>query len=151
MGWGGTTYITEDSLRTRFYRHQSKINTNTGTHATRRFNLQNHTLANCKCLAPERVHTDDTDKRQERESFWIRKMRTCFLLGLICSSSPNEVFLPVKQPLTYPLLLLSLGLSYPLELSQDMAFIGHQANTFVVLLEKLWRQTNLRRLTRCHH
>ena len=47
------------------------------------FSLQNHTLANMKCLAIERVHTDDTEKRQEREeSFWIRKMRTLFPLGL---------------------------------------------------------------------
>ena len=29
-----------------------------------------------KCLVIERVHTDDTEKRQERESFWIQKMRT---------------------------------------------------------------------------
>ena len=35
-----------------------------------------------KCLAIEKVHTDDTEKRQERESFWIRKMRTLIPLGL---------------------------------------------------------------------
>ena len=79
-----TQYIgeTKNSLRTRFYQHRSNINTNTGTHVTRHFNLQNHTLSNMKCLAIERVHTDDTEKRQERESFWIRKMKTLFPLGL---------------------------------------------------------------------
>ena len=79
-----TQYIgeTKNSLRTRFYQHRSNINTNTGTHVTRHFNSQNHTLANMKCLAMEKVHTDDTEKRQERESFWIRKMRTLFPLGL---------------------------------------------------------------------
>ena len=41
-----------------------------------------HTLANMKCLAIQKVHTDDTEKRQERESFVIRKMRTVFPLGL---------------------------------------------------------------------
>ena len=34
------------------------------------------------CLAIEKVHMDDTQKRQERESFWIWKMRTLFSLGL---------------------------------------------------------------------
>ena len=79
-----TQYIgeTKYSLRTRFYQHRSNINTNTGTHVTRHFNSQNHTLANMKCLAIEKVHTDDTEKRQGRESFWIRKMRTLFPLGL---------------------------------------------------------------------
>ena len=79
-----TQYIgeTKNSLRTRFYQHRSNINTNTGTHVTRHFNSQNHTLANMKCLAIEKVHTDDTEKRQGRESFWIRKMRTLFPLGL---------------------------------------------------------------------
>ena len=71
----------QSSLRTRFYQHRSNINTNTGTHVTRNFNLQNHTLANMKFLTIEKVHTADSEKRQERESFWIRKTRTLFPLG----------------------------------------------------------------------
>ena len=80
-----THYIgeTKNSLRTRFYQHRSNINTNTGTHVTTHFNLHNHTLANMRCVATEKVHTDDTKIRQERESFCNRKMRTLFLLGLI--------------------------------------------------------------------
>ena len=35
-----------------------------------------------KCLAIEKVHTDDAEKRQGRESFWVQKMRTLFSLGL---------------------------------------------------------------------
>ena len=46
-------------LRHRFYQHRSNIDTNTGAHVTRQFNLQNHTLANMKCLAIEKVHTDE--------------------------------------------------------------------------------------------
>ena len=40
-----------------------------GTHVTRHVNSQNHTLANMKCLAIEKVHMDDTEKRQERGVF----------------------------------------------------------------------------------
>ena len=56
-------------------------------------------------LQIEKVHTADTEKRQERESFWIWKMRTLFLLGIICNSSP----LFRAAPLTHPH-LPSLGL-----------------------------------------
>ena len=73
---------TKNDLGIRFYHHRSNINTNTGTHVTRPFNLQNHTTANMKCLAIERVHTDGMEKRQKRESFWNWKMRTFFPLGL---------------------------------------------------------------------
>ena len=99
-----------------------------------------------KCLAIERVHTDDTEKHQERESFWIRKMRTLFPQGLICSSGQNKLFLPFEQPLlppTPPFFFGLWGWSYLLEVSWDTAFIHHQANIFVVFIEQLWWQTNL--------
>ena len=78
-----TQYIgeTKNSLRTSFYQHRSNINTNTGTHVTRHFSLQNHTLANMKCLATERVHTDDTKERRRGSLFGFGRWDVCFLLG----------------------------------------------------------------------
>ena len=67
---------TKNKLKTRFYQHRSNINKNTGTLVTRHFNQAGHSLNNMKCIAIEKVHTDNLQKRLQRERFWITKIKT---------------------------------------------------------------------------
>ena len=87
------------SQATRFYHHWSNINTSTGTRVIRYFSQQNHSLVSTKCFATEKVHTENTEERHERESVWTRKMSfSCFLLGLICNNSSNKACSLIPSP-----------------------------------------------------
>ena len=73
---------TKNKLKTRFYLHRSNINKNTGTLVTKHFNQRDHSLANMKCIAIEKVHTNNLQKRLQRENFWKTKLKTDTPLGL---------------------------------------------------------------------
>ena len=94
---------------------------------TQIFQLSNHTFANKKRLAIEKLYAKDTrgwggggggggDARRG-QLVGTGRSELCFSLGLICNSSPIEVCSPLdlqlslsSSPLTHPLLLWSLGL-----------------------------------------
>ena len=73
---------TKNTLKTRFYLHRSHISRNQGTHVTRHFQKENHSLANMKCLVIETVFAKDVTSRRRRERFWIEKLQTVHPRGL---------------------------------------------------------------------
>ena len=73
---------TKNKLKTRFYQHRSNINKNTGTLVTKHFNQTGHSLNDMKCIAIEKVHTDNLKRRLQRERFWISKLKTSTPEGL---------------------------------------------------------------------
>ena len=73
---------TEQSLRDRFYLHRSDIDLNRGTPLTCHFNENNHTLRDMRCCIVERVFGTTLQDREDREDFWIDKLKTLARCGL---------------------------------------------------------------------
>ena len=80
----GAQYVgeTKNTLRTRFYLHRSHISKNMGTHVTKHFNSQGHTLQDMKCMPIEQILSDSHAHRHKREQFWICKLKTRHPQGL---------------------------------------------------------------------
>jgi hypothetical protein len=75
---------TKTSLKQRFYKHYADIRQNAGTYVTEHFSQHDHTLALMRCMPIEQVLSspDDTQRRRQREFFWMTKLRTMYPLGL---------------------------------------------------------------------
>ena len=73
---------TEQRLRDRFYLHCSDIDLNRGTPLTCHFNENNHTLRDMQCCIVERVFGTTKQDREDREDFWIDKLKTLAPYGL---------------------------------------------------------------------
>ena len=76
---------TKTTLQTRFYNHRSDIKKNSGkkkTLVTEHFNLPNHNRTNMRCLPIEQVFSSDNTKLDERENFWMYKLKTLTPFGL---------------------------------------------------------------------
>ena len=80
----GAQYVgeTRNPLKKRFYLHRSHIQQNVGTHVTRHFNRDGHSLQDMKCLPIEQVLSNSHSVRHSREQFWIRKLKTMYPQGL---------------------------------------------------------------------
>ena len=73
---------TGNSLKTRFALHRSHIRQNQGTLVTRHFNQPDHCLQDMRCLPIEKQFLEDRKRREDREHFWIRKLKTESPCGL---------------------------------------------------------------------
>ena len=73
---------TEQRLRDRFYLHRSDIVLNRGTPLTCHFNENNHTIRDLQCSVIERVFGITKQHREDREDFWIEKLKTLVPYGL---------------------------------------------------------------------
>ena len=73
---------TGGSLKTRFALHRSHIRQNVGTLVTRHFNQPDHCLQDMRCLPIEKQFLDDRKRREGREKFWMKKLRSHHPTGL---------------------------------------------------------------------
>jgi len=73
---------TTNTLKTRFYGHRAHIKRNAGTLVTNHFNLPGHSLTNMKCIAVEGVYTPGQRALDNREQFWMQKLKTITPDGL---------------------------------------------------------------------
>ena len=80
----GAQYIgeTRNTIKQRIALHRSHINYNKGTHVTRHFNSDSHSLDDMRCIPIEQILSLDHKARKQREAFWISKLKTRFPQGL---------------------------------------------------------------------
>ena len=72
----------QNSLKTRFYKHRSDINRNKGTYVTEHFNQADHSVNDLRCIIIEKVYSNTLTRRLRRENFWMNKLQTVYPLGL---------------------------------------------------------------------
>ena len=74
---------TGDTLRARFYQYRSDINILPNSSlVTKHFNQAKHSLKQMKVIVMEKVYGHTLKSRLDRETFWIRKMKTLTPHGL---------------------------------------------------------------------
>ena len=73
---------TGQTMKKRFHKHRSDINTKKDTLVARHFCEPSHSLTDLKCTVIEKVRVEDTDVRKQREKFWRWQLKTNFPNGL---------------------------------------------------------------------
>ena len=80
---------TSNTLRLRMNGHRSDIKHKKDTPVARHFNQTNHTLENLHITPIEYLPDKSKDSRENKETFWINKLRTMDPAGINIDSQPQ--------------------------------------------------------------